>query len=81
MTQLLINPMFLVLILFPVITVILSAIAYIRLKKLFVMPFIIFLFSIVFMIMYANETFLFWIIIYPALSILTGLLFKYILSK
>ncbi|CAG9614538.1 hypothetical protein BACCIP111899_03771 [Bacillus rhizoplanae] len=81
MTQLLINPMFLVLILFPVITVILSAIAYVRLKKLFVMPLIIFLLSIVFMIMYANETFLFWVIVYLALSILVGLLFKYILSK
>ncbi|MGG0187155.1 DUF2651 family protein [Bacillus rhizoplanae] len=81
MTQLLINPMFLVLILFPVITVILSAIAYVRLKKLFVMPLIIFLLSIVFMIMYANGTFLFWVIAYVALSILVGLLFKYTLSK
>ena len=81
MTQLLINPMFLVLILFPVITVILSAIAYVRLKKLFVMPLIIFLLSLVFMLMYANESFLFWVIAYPVLSILVGLLFKYILSK
>ncbi|PEZ08414.1 hypothetical protein CN326_05595 [Bacillus sp. AFS018417] len=81
MTQLLINPMFLVLILFPVVTVILSAIAYVRLKNLFVMPLIIFLLSIVFMIMYANETFLYWVILYSALSILVGLLFKFILSK
>ncbi|MCP1124056.1 YbeF family protein [Bacillus sp. 3103sda1] len=81
MTQLLINPMFLVLILFPVVTVILSAIAYVGLKNLFVMPLIIFLLSIVFMIMYANETFLYWIILYSALSILVGLLFKFILSK
>ncbi|MGG2091881.1 DUF2651 family protein [Bacillus sp. S13(2024)] len=81
MTQLLINPMFLVLILFPVITVILSAIAYVRFKKLFVMPLIIFLLSLVFMIVYANESFLFWVIAYPVLSILVGLLFKYILSK
>lgn len=81
MTQLLINPMFLVLILFPVITIILSAIAFVRLKNLFVMPLIIFLLSIVFMIIYANETFLFWVIVYPALSMLVGLLFKYILSK
>ncbi|MGG2065415.1 DUF2651 family protein [Bacillus sp. S14(2024)] len=81
MTQLLINPMFLILILFPVITVVLSAIAYVRLKRLFVMPLIIFLLSLVFMLMYANESFLFWVIAYPVLSILVGLLFKYILSK
>lgn len=81
MAQLLINPMFLVLILFPVITVILSAVTYARLKNLFVMTLIIFLLSIVFMIMYANETFLFWVIVYSALSMLVGLLFKYILSK
>ncbi len=57
MTQIFSNPMFLVLILFPVLTIMLSAIVYWKLKKLFIMPIIVFIFSLLFMLIYANETF------------------------
>ncbi|WP_000615438.1 DUF2651 family protein [Bacillus cereus] len=77
MIQLLINPMFLAMILFPVLIIVLSVIAYLKLKKIFIMPIIIFMLSILFMIVFANETFFVWVIIYTVLSLLVGLLLKY----
>ena len=81
MAQIFSNPMFLVLIVFPVLTIMLSAIVYLKLKKLFVMPIIVFILSLLFMSIYANETFLFWVAIYPILSLIVGLFIKFILSK
>ncbi|WP_410256157.1 DUF2651 family protein [Bacillus cereus] len=73
--------MFLVLILFPVFIIMLSAIVYWKLKKLFIMRIIVFIFSLLFMLIYANETFFPWVIIYTMLSLIVGLLIKFILSK
>ncbi|WP_410982653.1 DUF2651 family protein [Bacillus cereus] len=73
--------MFLVLILFPVITIVLSTIVYWKFKKIFIMPIIIFIFSLLFMLIYANETFFPLVIIYTMLSLIVGLLIKFILSK
>lgn len=75
------NPMFLVLNLFPVLTIILSAIVYLKVKKLFVMPIIICILSLLFMLIYANETFLSWVIIYTTLSLIVVLFIKFILRK
>ncbi|MBC6975983.1 DUF2651 family protein [Bacillus sp. Xin] len=75
------NIMFLVLILFPVLTIILNAIVYWKFKKIFIMPIIIFIFSLLFMLIYANETLFPWVIIYTMLSLIVGLLIKFILSK
>ncbi len=75
------NTMFLVLILFPVITIVLSTIVYWKFKKIFIMPIIIFIFSLLFMLIYANETFFPLVIIYTMLSLIVGLLIKFILSK
>ncbi|KEK25073.1 hypothetical protein BAGA_18470 [Bacillus gaemokensis] len=73
--------MFLVLILFPVLTIILSAVVYWKIKKLFVMPIIVFILSLLFMLIYANETFLSWVVIYTTLSLIVGIFLKFIWSK
>lgn len=75
------DPMFLVLILFPMLTIILSSVVYWKIKKIFVMPIIVFILSLLFMLIYANETFLSLMVIYTILSLIVGLFIKFVFLK
>ncbi|XXM73061.1 DUF2651 family protein [Lysinibacillus sphaericus] len=71
---------FMILILFPVISVILGIAGYVIFKNIYAAPAFVFISSMIALFLVFNETFLMWVFVYTLLALVPGLILM-VLSK
>jgi Protein of unknown function (DUF2651) len=70
------NVFFIILILFPVISVILGIAGYAIFKNIFAAPAFVFISSMIALFLVFNETFLIWVFVYTLLALVPGVILK-----
>lgn len=70
------NVFFMILILFPFISVILGLAGYALFKNIFAAPAFVFIASMIALYLVFNETFLIWVFVYTLLALVPGLMLK-----
>ncbi|MFD2614161.1 DUF2651 family protein [Paenibacillus gansuensis] len=69
-----------VLIIYPVIILLLSIVGYLLLKNAYIVPLLVFIFSVVLMFQAYNTTFLIWVFVYTVLSLVISFVSKRLYS-
>jgi predicted small integral membrane protein len=68
------NIFFMILILFPVLSVIIGVAGYAVFKNIFVSPALVFIASMIALYIFFNETFLIWVFLYTVVTLVSGLI-------
>jgi hypothetical protein len=68
------NIFFMILILFPVLSVIIGVAGYVVFKNIFVSPALVFIASMIALYIFFNETFLIWVFLYTVVTLVSGLI-------
>jgi Protein of unknown function (DUF2651) len=75
------NVFFMILIFFPVISVILGIAGFAIFKNIFAAPAFVFIASMIALFMLFNETFLMWVFLYTFLTLISGVIVKALTKK
>jgi Protein of unknown function (DUF2651) len=75
------NVFFMILILFPVLSVIIGVAGYVVFKNIFVSPALVFIASMVALFLIFNETFLIWVFLYTLVTLVSGVIVMAISKK
>ncbi|ANE45876.1 hypothetical protein SY83_05655 [Paenibacillus swuensis] len=75
-----INVLTQILIIYPVIILLLSIVGYLLLKNAYIVPLLVFIFSVVIMYQFYNTTFLVWVFVYTLLSLIISVVSKRLYS-
>jgi Protein of unknown function (DUF2651) len=68
------NIFFMILILFPVLSVIMGVAGYAAFKNIFVSPALVFIASMIALYLFFNETFLIWVFLYTLVTLVSGMI-------
>jgi hypothetical protein len=70
------NVFFMILILFPVLSVLIGIVGYIIFKNIFISPALVFIIAMIALFLIFNETFLIWVFLYTLVTLVSGMIVK-----
>ncbi|NQD64413.1 DUF2651 family protein [Bacillus haikouensis] len=70
------NVFFMILILFPLLSVLIGIVGYIIFKNIFISPALVFIIAMIALFLIFNETFLIWVFLYTIVTLVSGMIVK-----
>jgi hypothetical protein len=75
------NVFFMILILFPVLSIVIGIVGYRIFKNIFISPALVFLGAMIALFLFFNETFLIWVFLYTLVTLVSGIFVKALSKK
>jgi hypothetical protein len=70
------NVFFMILILFPIISVVIGIVGYLIFKNIYASPALVFISAMIALYLFFNETFLIWVFLYTLVTLVAGVIVK-----